>query len=200
MIILIIIKYYVAVTLKCTIYQRFCGLSFADGNFEAAERNYSTSGTLFIARAPATSGHGSGPSETNHNDRAERGDRTAEAGPAATPAADARTTVAGTRGRTTDAAGHATSEPGARSRSSSCSRSGRRSRCRSWRTTRSWKSTAGPPVGVEARSAPTGRDEEQQRNERVGPGQTCKLIGDINSRIGGSGKEIVKGENNVVVL
>lgn len=175
-IILIIIKYYVAVTLKCTIYHRFCGLSFADGNFEAAERNYSTSGTLFIARAPATSGHSSGPSETNHNDRVERGDRTAEAGPAATPATDARTTVAGTCGRTTDAAGHATSEPCARSRSSSCSSGRSRSRC--W-TTGPGQSTARPSVGVEAGPASTRGDEEQQRNERVGPGQTCKLIGDF---------------------
>lgn len=81
---------------------------FADGNFEALERHHRTSGTLFIPRAPATSGHGGGPGKTNHNDGAERGDRTTEAGPAASPAADARAAVAGPRGRP-DATGHATS-------------------------------------------------------------------------------------------
>lgn len=155
---------------------------FADGNFKAAERNYSTSGTLFIARAPATSGDCGGPSETNYNDRAECGHWTAEARPAPIVATDARTTVAWTRRSPTDASGHAPSEP-----SSGCTRSSGSSsgggcsgrRRRTWRPRwpfRTGQPTAGSSDGAEARAASARGDEEQQRHERARPGQTCKLM------------------------
>lgn len=145
----------------------------ADGNFKAAQRNYSTSGTLFIARAPATSGDCGGPSETNHNDRAECGHRPAEAGPATPPATDARTTVAGTCWRTPDAPRHATSQFSSRcSWGSGCSSGGgsRRSTRWRWRSLGTGQSPARTSVGVEARAPPTRGDEEQQRDECARPG------------------------------
>lgn len=165
----------IVVTLKCTICQRrrsgFAVFStqptlfppfvsprkFADGNFEAAQRNHSTSGTLFIARAPATSGNCGGPSETNHNDRAECSYWPAEARPSTHPAANARTTVAGPCGRTPDS-NDATSRP----RAKSTWGSGRGSSCSSRRSTRRWwtpgvgQSTARSSVGTETGATSTG--------------------------------------------